>query len=41
VRVAVADPHDPTQVAWKSLKDVLPNYWMPAFPDEIDAAWSE
>jgi cytidine deaminase len=41
VLVAVADPHDPTQVAWKSLKGVLPNYWMTAFPDEIDAAWSE
>jgi cytidine deaminase len=41
VLVAVADPHDPTQVAWKSLKEVLPNYWMTAFPGEVDAAWIE
>jgi cytidine deaminase len=41
VLVAVADVHDPTQVAWKSLKDVLPDYWMTAFPDELDAAWTD
>lgn len=41
VLVAVADVHDPTQVAWKSLKDVLPDYWMTAFPDEIDAGWTD
>jgi cytidine deaminase len=40
VLVAVADVHDSTQVSWKSLKDVLPNYWMTAFPDEIDSAWT-
>lgn len=39
VRVAVAKPGDPTQVVWKPLKDVLPDYWMTAFPDEVDAAW--
>jgi cytidine deaminase len=41
VLVAVADVHDPTQVAWKSLKAVLPDYWMTAFPDEIDTAWTD
>jgi cytidine deaminase len=25
---------------WKTLKDVLPDYWMTAFPDEIDPAWT-
>jgi cytidine deaminase len=40
VLVAVADRRDPTAVVWKTLKDVLPDYWMTAFPDEIDAGWS-
>ncbi|WP_229401426.1 cytidine deaminase [Micromonospora okii] len=39
VLVAVADPSDATVVVWKSLRDVLPDYWMTAFPDEIDAGW--
>jgi cytidine deaminase len=40
VLVAVADRHDTTLPVWKQLKDALPDYWMTAFPDEIDAAWS-
>ena len=39
VLVAVAAPLDPTVIVWKPLKDVLPDYWMTAFPDEIDSAW--
>ena len=38
--VAVADVDDPTLVVWKPLKAVLPDYWMTAFPDELDADWS-
>jgi cytidine deaminase len=40
VLVAVADVEDPARVVWKPLKAVLPDYWMTAFPDEIDAAWT-
>jgi len=40
VLVAVADRCDPTVVVWKTLRDVLPDYWMTAFPDEIDAGWT-
>jgi cytidine deaminase len=40
VLVAVADRSDPTVVVWKTLRDVLPDYWMTAFPDEIDAGWT-
>jgi cytidine deaminase len=40
VLVAVADRSDPTIVVWKALKDVLPDYWMTAFPDEVDAGWT-
>jgi cytidine deaminase len=40
VLVAVADRLDPTVIVWKRLKDALPDYWMTAFPDEIDPAWS-
>jgi cytidine deaminase len=40
VLVAVADVDDPTLVVWKPLKAVLPDYWMTAFPDELDADWS-
>jgi cytidine deaminase len=25
---------------WKTLRDVLPDYWKTAFPDEIDAGWT-
>jgi cytidine deaminase len=35
-----ADRHDATAVVWKALRDVLPDYWMTAFPDEIDPSWS-
>jgi cytidine deaminase len=38
--VAVADSSDPTVVVWKRLGQVLPDYWMRAFPDEIDAGWT-
>jgi cytidine deaminase len=40
VLVAVADREDPTTVVWKSLRDVLPDYWMTAFPHEIDPGWT-
>lgn len=40
VLVAVADRSDPTVVVWRTLKAVLPDYWMTAFPDEVDAAWA-
>lgn len=39
VLVAVADRADPTVVVWKPLKDVLPDYWMTAFPAEVDGGW--
>ena len=39
VLVAVADRSDPTVVVWKTLSDVLPDYWMTAFPGEIDTGW--
>ena len=40
VLVAVADAGDATVAVWKRLKEVLPDYWMTAFPDEIDAGWT-
>ena len=40
VLVAVADRSDPAVVVWKTLRDALPDYWMTAFPDEIDAGWT-
>jgi cytidine deaminase len=40
VLVAVADRSDPTTVVWKTLKEVLPDYWMMAFPDQIDPGWT-
>lgn len=40
VLVAVADRSDPTVIVWKTLRDVLPDYWMTAFPDEIDPGWT-
>jgi cytidine deaminase len=40
VLVAVADAEDRTLVIWKLLQDTLPDYWMTAFPDEIDASWT-
>lgn len=39
VLVAVAQPGDATQVVWKELREVLPDYWMTAFPDEVDPGW--
>jgi cytidine deaminase len=39
VLVAVADATDRTMAHWKTLKDVLPDYWLTAFPDEIDPGW--
>jgi cytidine deaminase len=40
VLVAVAALDDAASVVWKPLKNVLPDYWMTAFPDEIDAGWT-
>jgi len=40
VLVAVADRRDATVVVWKRLGDVLPDYWMTAFPDEVDPGWT-
>ncbi|MGL5827818.1 MAG: cytidine deaminase [Nocardioides sp.] len=40
VLVAVADERDPAVVVWKRLKAVLPDYWMAAFPEEVDPAWN-
>ncbi len=37
--VAVAGPSDACAVVWKTLRDVLPDYWMTAFPDEINPGW--
>lgn len=39
VLVAVADSSDLTVVVWKRLSELLPDYWMTAFPDEIDPRW--
>lgn len=39
VLVAVADGGDSTVVVWKRLSQVLPDYWMTVFPDEIDPRW--
>lgn len=39
VLVAVPQPDDASEVMWKPLREVLPDYWMTAFPDEVDAAW--
>ena len=41
VLVAVAGVDDPAFVVWKPLKAVLADYWMTAFPDEIDAGWTD
>jgi cytidine deaminase len=40
VLVGVADPGDPALVVWKRLREVLPDYWLSAFPDEVDPGWS-
>ncbi len=40
VLVGVADRSDASRVVWKPLSDVLPDYWMTVFPDEIDAGWT-
>ena len=39
VAVAVADRQDSTVAVWKTLKTVLPDYWVAAFPDEIEPGW--
>lgn len=41
VLVAVAHREDVTVIVWRRLKEVLPDYWMTAFPDEIDPSWIE
>jgi cytidine deaminase len=38
ILVAVADRADPTIVVWKTLRDVVPDYWMTAFPRR-DRRW--
>jgi cytidine deaminase len=40
VLVAVAEPTDATVVVWKRLKQVLPDYWLTAFPDEVGPGWT-
>ena len=37
--VGVAGRGDPTQVTWKPLHEVLPDYWMTVFPGEISSRW--
>ena len=39
VLVAVPQTDDVSEVTWKPLREVLPGYWMTAFPDEVDPAW--
>ncbi|RLZ03236.1 cytidine deaminase [Kocuria tytonicola] len=39
VLAGVAAPEDPTQVVWKALRDVLPDYWMTVFPGEVTGGW--
>ncbi len=39
VLVAVADGCDPTVAIWKSLAEVLPDYWLTAFADEAGPGW--
>jgi cytidine deaminase len=40
VLVAVAHPRDPTVVVWKPLRDVLPDYWLSVFREDIAAGWT-
>ena len=35
VLVAVAAKSNPSSVEWRTLREVLPHYWMTVFPDEI------
>ncbi|GEC99436.1 cytidine deaminase [Kocuria varians] len=39
VLVGVAVPEDPAQVVWTALRDVLPDYWMTVFDDEVTGGW--
>jgi cytidine deaminase len=39
VLVAVPAAGDATRAVWKSLREVLPDYWMTAFPDDVDPGW--
>ncbi|MDN5630946.1 cytidine deaminase [Glutamicibacter protophormiae] len=39
VLVGVAGGEDPTQVVWKPVREVLPDYWMTVFPGEISSRW--
>ena len=41
VLVAVADRADAGIPVWKPLKAVLPDYWLAAFPDEVEPGWSD
>jgi cytidine deaminase len=40
VLVAVADTTDSTSLIWKPLRAALPDYWLVAFPEEIDGKWT-
>lgn len=35
VLVGVTAPEDPAQVVWKRLRDVLPDYWITVFSQEV------
>lgn len=37
---AVPAAEDPTVVLWRRLGELLPDYWLLAFPDEIGPGWS-
>jgi cytidine deaminase len=37
---AVPAADDATVVVWKRLRELLPDYWMSAFPDELGPGWS-
>jgi cytidine deaminase len=37
VLAAVADADDPTRVRWLPLRELLPHYWLTAFPTETEA----
>ncbi len=39
--VASVSLHREPGGVWKPLKEVLPDYWMMAFPDEIEAGWTD
>lgn len=40
VVAGVPDDHDAERIRWRPLRELLPNYWLAAFPDEIGGGWS-